>query len=68
MAHPVGVYNHFPRKKTLELITEFIARYRKEYDFHEKRCRMVADSLKANLHSAAGVRAIATSRAENPGG
>lgn len=51
--------------KTLDLITEFIARYRKEYDYYEQACRIVAQTLEANLRSA-GVRAIVTSRAKNP--
>lgn len=53
------------RKNILDLVSEFIARYRKEYDFYEQACRMVAQSLEANLRSA-GVRAIVTSRAKNP--
>ncbi|MDD2046846.1 RelA/SpoT domain-containing protein [Pseudomonas putida] len=48
----------------MDLIAEFIARYRKEYDFYEQACRMVAQALEANLRSA-GVRAIVTSRAKN---
>ena len=52
-------------KIILDLVSEFIARYRKEYDFYEQACRMVAQSLEANLRSA-GVRAIVTSRAKNP--
>lgn len=52
-------------KNILDLVSEFIARYRKEYDFYEQACRMVAQSLEANLRSA-GVRAIVTSRAKNP--
>lgn len=51
--------------KTLDLIAEFIARYRKEYDYYEQASRIVAQTLEANLRSA-GVRAIVTSRAKNP--
>jgi len=47
------------------MITQFIARYRKEYDFYEQACRMAAQVLDSNLQSA-GVRAIVTSRAKNP--
>ncbi|WP_199722933.1 GTP pyrophosphokinase family protein [Pusillimonas sp. NJUB218] len=47
------------------MIAEFISRYRKEFDFYEQSCRMVAQILEANLRSA-GVRAIVTSRAKNP--
>ncbi|NUT76822.1 RelA/SpoT domain-containing protein [Pseudomonas sp. C1C7] len=49
----------------MDLVSEFIARYRKEYDYYEQACRMVAQSLETNLRSA-GVRAIVTSRAKNP--
>lgn len=49
----------------MDLITEFIQRYRKEFDFYEQSCRIVAQILEANLRSA-GVRAIVTSRAKNP--
>lgn len=49
----------------MNLISEFIGRYRKEFDFYEQSCRMVAQILEANLRSA-GVRAIVTSRAKNP--
>lgn len=49
----------------MDLISEFIGRYRKELDFYEQSCRMVAQILEANLRSA-GVRAIVTSRAKNP--
>jgi len=49
----------------VDLITQFISRYRKEYDFYEQACRMVAQVLDANLQSA-GIRSIVTSRAKNP--
>lgn len=49
----------------LDLIAQFISRYRKEFDFYEQSCRMVAQILETNLRSA-GVRAIVTSRAKNP--
>jgi ppGpp synthetase/RelA/SpoT-type nucleotidyltranferase len=49
----------------LDLIAQFISRYRKEYDYYEQACRMVAQVLDSNLQSA-GVRAIVTSRAKNP--
>ncbi len=49
----------------VDFIAEFIRRYRKEFDFYEQSCRMVAQILEANLRSA-GVRAIVTSRAKNP--
>ncbi|MGR4871897.1 hypothetical protein ACIPRI_23870 [Variovorax sp. LARHSF232] len=43
----------------------FIGRYRKEFDFYEQACRMVAQLLDTSLQSA-GIRAIVTSRAKNP--
>lgn len=49
----------------LDLISQFISRYRKEYDFYEQACRMTAQVLDSNLQSA-GIRAIVTSRAKNP--
>lgn len=49
----------------MDFVSEFIGRYRKEFDFYEQSCRMVAQSLEAKLRSA-GVRAIVTSRAKNP--
>ncbi|MEE4333879.1 GTP pyrophosphokinase [Pseudomonas viridiflava] len=49
----------------MDLVSEFIARYRKEYDYYEQACRMVAQNLEINLRSA-GVRAIVTSRAKSP--
>lgn len=52
-------------KNKLDIVSEFIARYRKEYDFYEQSCRMVAQILDSNLQSA-GIRAIVTSRAKNP--
>ena len=49
----------------MDLISQFISRYRKEYDFYEQACRMTAQVLDSNLQSA-GIRAIVTSRAKNP--
>ncbi|WP_164261155.1 GTP pyrophosphokinase [Stenotrophomonas maltophilia] len=49
----------------MNFFPEFIGRYRKEFDFYEQSCRMVAQILEANLRSA-GVRAIVTSRAKSP--
>jgi ppGpp synthetase/RelA/SpoT-type nucleotidyltranferase len=48
----------------MDLIAQFVSRYRKEYDFYEQACRMAAQVLDSNLQSA-GVRAIVTSRAKN---
>ena len=49
----------------MDLIAQFISRYRREYDFYERASRMTAQILDSNLQSA-GVRAIVTSRAKNP--
>ena len=49
----------------MDLISQFVTRYRKEYDFYEQACRMTAQVLDSNLQST-GVRAIVTSRAKNP--
>ena len=49
----------------MDLIAQFVSRYRKEFDFYEQACRMVAQVLDTNLQSA-GVRGIVTSRAKNP--
>lgn len=46
------------------LIEDFIARYRKEYDFYDQAARLVAQTLDANLQ-AAGIRSIVTSRAKS---
>lgn len=50
----------------MDTIAQFVARYRKEYDFYEQACRMAAQILDSNLQSA-GVRAIVTSRAKSLG-
>lgn len=49
----------------MDLISQFISRYRKEYDFYEQACRTTAQVLDSSLQSA-GIRAIVTSRAKNP--
>lgn len=49
----------------MDLISQFISRYRKEYDFYEQACRIVAQVLDSNLQST-GIRAIVTWRAKNP--
>ncbi|MFM0648102.1 RelA/SpoT domain-containing protein [Paraburkholderia bryophila] len=49
----------------MDLISQFVARYRKEFDFYEQSSRMAAQVLDSNLQSA-GVRAIVTSRAKSP--
>lgn len=49
----------------MDLISQFISRYRKEYDFYEQACKMSAQLLDSHIQSA-GIRAIVTSRAKNP--
>lgn len=48
----------------MDLIDEFIARYRKEYDFYDQAARLAAEMLEGKLQSA-GIRAIVTSRAKS---
>lgn len=47
------------------LVEDFIARYRKEYDFYDQAARLVAQTLEARLQ-AEGIRSIVTSRAKSP--
>jgi ppGpp synthetase/RelA/SpoT-type nucleotidyltranferase len=46
------------------LIDEFVARYRREYDFYDQAARLVAQVLEVGIQ-AAGIRAIVTSRAKS---
>jgi ppGpp synthetase/RelA/SpoT-type nucleotidyltranferase len=48
----------------MTLIENFLARYRKEFDFYDQAARLVAQALDASLH-AAGIRSIVTSRAKS---
>lgn len=48
----------------MELVEDFIARYRKEFDFYDQAARLVAQTLEVNLQ-AAGVRSMITSRAKS---
>jgi len=48
----------------LDLVSDFIKRYGKEFDFYEQACRLAAQLIDSNLQSA-GVRAIVTSRAKS---
>jgi ppGpp synthetase/RelA/SpoT-type nucleotidyltranferase len=50
--------------KRLGLIEEFIARYRREFDYYDQTARLVAQTLDANLQSA-GIRSMVTSRAKS---
>jgi ppGpp synthetase/RelA/SpoT-type nucleotidyltranferase len=46
------------------VIEDFIARYRKEYDFYDQAARLVGQLLEANLQTA-GIRSMVTSRAKS---
>jgi ppGpp synthetase/RelA/SpoT-type nucleotidyltranferase len=48
-----------------DVVGQFIARYRREFDFFEQAGRIVAQQLEAQL-DASGIRAMVTSRAKNP--
>jgi ppGpp synthetase/RelA/SpoT-type nucleotidyltranferase len=48
----------------MSLLEDFVARYRKEYDFYDQAARLVAQALETSLQ-AAGIRAIVTSRAKS---
>ena len=50
----------------MDLISQFIENYRKKYTFYENAGRLAAKQLETALQ-AAGIRAIVTSRAKNPG-
>jgi ppGpp synthetase/RelA/SpoT-type nucleotidyltranferase len=47
----------------MNLLEDFIARYRKEYDFYDQAARLVAQILDANLQ-ASGIRSMVTYRAK----
>jgi Region found in RelA / SpoT proteins len=49
----------------VDLIDQFVSRYRHEFDFFEQAGRLVALHLDTRLQ-ASGIRAIVTSRAKNP--
>lgn len=49
----------------MDVIDQFISRYRREFDFYDQAGRLVAQQLD-NRRQASGVRAIVTSRAKNP--
>lgn len=46
-------------------VEDFVARYRKEYDFYYEAARLCAQMLEARLQEA-GIRSIVTSRAKSP--
>jgi ppGpp synthetase/RelA/SpoT-type nucleotidyltranferase len=47
----------------VDLIADFLARYRREFDFYDQAARMVAQTLQGSLQ-AAGIRSMVTSRAK----
>lgn len=53
------------QNSTLDVVGDFVARFRREFDFYEQAGRIVAQRLEAQLESS-GIRAIITSRAKNP--
>jgi ppGpp synthetase/RelA/SpoT-type nucleotidyltranferase len=48
----------------MDLISDFVGRYTKEYDFYSQAARLVHQKLEASLQ-AAGIRSIVTSRAKS---
>src|SRR5438094_820701 len=47
----------------MDLIADFVARYRREFDFYDQAARMIAQTLQGSLQ-AAGIRSMVTSRAK----
>ncbi|WP_239336769.1 RelA/SpoT domain-containing protein [Frankia sp. CiP3] len=47
------------------LIEDFLARYKREYEFYDQAARLAANRLEVNLRTA-GIRSIVTSRAKSP--
>src|SRR5207253_1432234 len=52
-------------RRAMGLIEEFIARYRREFDYYDQTARLIAQALDSNLQ-AAGIRSMVTSRAKSP--
>ncbi len=50
----------------MDLIQEFLNRYRREFDFYDQAARLLAQLLDAELQTT-GIRAMVTSRAKKPG-
>lgn len=50
----------------MDLVSQFIENYRKKFTFYENTARLAAKQLEVAMQSA-GIRAIVTSRAKNPG-
>lgn len=49
----------------MSIIEDFIARYRREFDFYDQAARLVAQQLDQQMQ-ASGIRAMVTSRAKSP--
>jgi ppGpp synthetase/RelA/SpoT-type nucleotidyltranferase len=49
----------------MDIVEQFLARYRKEYDFYDQAARLAAQKLESGLQ-AAGIRSMVTSRAKSP--
>jgi ppGpp synthetase/RelA/SpoT-type nucleotidyltranferase len=49
----------------MPLVDEFLARYRREYDFYDQSARLLAQQLDADLQGS-GIRAMVTARAKQP--
>src|SRR5689334_9184133 len=47
----------------MTLVDEFLARYRREYDFYDQAARLLAQQLDADLQGS-GIRAMVTARAK----
>lgn len=49
----------------MDIVEQFLARYRKEYDFYDQVARLAAQKPESGLQ-AAGIRSMVTSRAKSP--
>jgi ppGpp synthetase/RelA/SpoT-type nucleotidyltranferase len=49
----------------MQLIDDFLARYRREFDFYDQAARLLAQQLDTDLQ-ASGIRAMVTARAKQP--
>lgn len=49
----------------MQLINDFVRRYRKEFDFYDQAARLALQIIEQNVRRA-GIRAIVTSRAKSP--
>lgn len=60
------IIDTYEKDNYMDLINQFIENYKKKYTFYETAGRLAALQLETALQ-AAGIRAIVTSRAKNPG-